>query len=153
MRAPLLVVLVLAGSTMSASAAPPEKALLAFQVPIVPLAPGASSVLCKADRAIVVSSTGGPAVNVSAPGDGMTWVGNIRGNALKVTTPSGATGTMAITYRDTETLRAIDDEGVAETIALDYRTGRAVFTTARNTDGGLMGRVHYMKCVAVSSSD
>jgi hypothetical protein len=80
----------------------------------------------------------------------MRWSARVDAGSLVVTTKSGRAGKMRITHRDADTLRAIGDEGVSESLALDYRSGRAVFTTLRNlstVDGELLARTHYMRCV------
>jgi hypothetical protein len=149
----LRVLLTLAAVASSVAAVPTGTTLLAFEVPVVPLPSTSASFDCPSDRTIsVVSSPTSSKVKVIDATDPMRWSARIDGSSILVTTRSGASGRMRIASRDHDTLRAIADEGVAESLALDYRSGRAVFTTSRNfpanIDNELLARVHYMRCVA-----
>jgi hypothetical protein len=136
-------------ATSTATAALPGKQLLTFNVAVRPLSPSVDRLACISDRTIAIASATGPQVKVVDVNDPMSWTAEVSDGALRLTTRNGSAGNMRITARDVVTLRAIADEGVAESLVIDYRSGRAVFTTARNlAESELIGRVHYMRCIA-----
>lgn len=132
------------------AAVPQGRTILSFEVPVAPFSHTSPSFDCVSERTVsVASEPTSPIVKVVDVSDPMRWTARFDGTSLVVTTRSGLSGKMKVTYRDRSTLRAVADDGVAESLALDYRSGRGVFTTARNLpalDNELLARVHYLRC-------
>jgi hypothetical protein len=138
-------------------ASPSGTLLLKFDVQPAPLSPTTSQITCRSVRVVSTTSDArSPEVRVTDAEDPMGWVAKIKVPSITITTRNGYTGSMKVTYKDRDTLRAVSDTGVAEALTIDFRSGRAVFATLRNlnlaegADNELMGRIHYMVCQAVS---
>ena len=138
-----------------AAAIPPGKAVLTFDVPVAPFAHTVTLLDCSSERTVsLVSNPSSPTVKVVDAKDTMRWSAKLDDASMTLTTRSGYSGTMRVTHRDPSTLRANADSGVAESFVLDYRSGRGVFTTARNVsevDNELLARTHFMRCTPKSA--